>query len=294
MIRSASGWPVVLMVLLLASAVRAQPAMAGVMAASSAPADAWQEVPSTLVLDSSFRWEPVDRVFARLGWKPGERGSECWEHVDLGTTIWIACPRLRLGVNHEGRERVSFLDLGAARSATIPAHLATGRFLFLNGAGESSRGMFNSPNLSGFLLQAWWQETDSATMAARGRWNAPIPRSRTALLSRLAVSARWATAYLEEDNPFVLDRPMAKPLGHFVGWFVDIIAWGAVIGPQFQPGLSPTERAVLASAALGIGAGVRLGLGGWPMAAELEFRNAMARGPYRWPSAMVPDSPGRH
>ncbi len=289
---STPGRFVVLVALLAASMVRAQPAMAGVMAGSSPPVDIWQQVPSTLVLDSGFRWESVDRVFTRLGWRPGGNGEECWEHVDRGRSIWIACPRLRLTVNHEGRERVSFLDHGKTRSVTIPAHLATGRLLFLNGAGDGSGGMFNSPNLAGFLLQAWWQESDSAAMAAGGRWVTPIPRSSAGLLGRLAVSARWATGYLEEDNPFILDRPMAKPLGHFFGWFVDVLAWGAVIGPQFQPGLRPGERAVLASVALGIGAGVRLGVGGWPMLAELDFRNAMARGPYRWPAVMVPESPG--
>lgn len=254
--------------------------------------DSWQEQPSTLILDSTFRWDPTDSVFRRLGWSRVEGDSDCWENTQLGRSIWTACANLRLEVDHDGRNRLTFLDRGRARTTTIPRHLVAGRLRFLTMGGSSSSGMFNSPNLSGFLLQAWWQQIDSAGMADRVVWRIPIERSRSGLLARLAGSARWGIDYLEEDNPFVLDRPVVRPVGHFIGWFADALAWGAVIGTQFQPGLRPMERVVLASATLGIGAGVRLAIAGWPMSAELEFRNRMAGGPYRWPEAMIPAGPG--
>lgn len=241
-----------------------------------------------MLFDSTFRWESTDSVFLKLGWTRMDAGSDCWENIRLGLTVWTACADLRLEVDHEGRNRVTYLDRGATRTTTIPRHLVAGRLRFVTVAGSGSSGMFNSPNLSGFLLQAWWQQIDSTALATRVSWHTPIGRDHSGLLSRLSLSARWASAYLEEDNPFVLDRPVVKPVGHFVAWFADALAWGALVGTQFQPGLTPTERILLASTTFGIGAGVRLALGGWPMSAELEFRNRMAEGPYRWPRAMVP------
>lgn len=242
---------------------------------------------TVLVADTGLlRGDRFERMAVRMGWTALPDRPGCFEHRDLGLEVWTACVELEVHSDRSEDRELRVWRPGGDTTTRVPRGRAWGEWGWSTEAGWGGNS-YDSPALSGFLLEAWKQEVGGGK-GPPASFRA-TPRSAPELLGRLALSSGWALDYLATDNPFLLDRPEARPAARIVGWGADVLLWApAIFVASVVPDRSLSERVRIAGIGIGIGAVVRLSLAGWPMAAELSFRNALAESPYPWPRSEPP------
>lgn len=271
--------------LLLALACIPQPSKAGDRpAAGDFPVDSpdFTVVPPTVgvALDTgALDLALLDAVPLDLGFVRSVSDSDCLESRHLGIRVMTVRPSVSLRAKR-GTGMIAYRDLWRDTSARIADGRAYALYGYMSQGVDPST---SSPALARYLLEAYWQDRMPDRLPTVAATH-PVPRTITGLLARTAVSARWGSDYAEHDHPFLLEQPFHRELSHALMWIHDAIAWSAVVALSLAPDLTPSERLTRASAAFAVGAGLRLSTVGWPLAAQVRFRNRFADAPYRWPA----------